>query len=459
MTTLATPVTGRSSRVRVAIVGGGITGVMLAMALQKRGVDFVLYERAAGFGEIGAGIGFSPNAERALGLVDPAAHAAYWAVAAPGPEAEYFRWVDGRGSDAVVASLLIGVARFQGGRRCDFLDAWARLVDPRRVAFRRELVSLERQAGGGVSLGFADGSREDADIVIGCDGIRSRVRQLILGEANPASHPRYTHKYCFRTLVPMDRARAALGAERTSTRFMYNGPDAHCVTYPVARGAFLNVLLVISDAEPWGGRESGAQAATMTAVGRKDEAVRAFAAWHPRVRALVDLLPDDEPLQKWALFDMYENPAPRYHDGEGEGEGEGAWAVAAVAGDAAHAAGPHLGAGAGMGVEDALVLATVLAAVDARLADPAAHKARLCGAALAAYDALRRERTQWLVGATREVGALFQWQDPGGAVRGGAGDADAFLREVGDRFHRIWDYDVEAMVEEARGEFERRVAG
>lgn len=57
--------------IHVAIVGGGITGVILALGLQHRGVSYTLYERAAAFNEIGAGIGFSPNAERALRLVDP----------------------------------------------------------------------------------------------------------------------------------------------------------------------------------------------------------------------------------------------------------------------------------------------------------------------------------------------------------------------------------------------------
>ncbi|KAI1765706.1 FAD/NAD(P)-binding domain-containing protein [Hypoxylon sp. FL1150] len=431
-------------QIHVAIIGGGITGVILALGLQKRGVSYTLYERAPAFTEIGAGIGFSPNAERALRVVDPAVYRIYKEVASSttGRE-EHFQWVDGYATNKVAAKLLIGVDAFQGGRRSDFLEAWSRLIAGDSVRFGKEIASIsERDDGGGggvVSLGFKNGSEEEADVVIGCDGINSQVRRLLLGDVDPASYPGYTNKYCYRALVPMDRARAVLGAERTAAgdrsmnRFMYNGPGAHCMTYPVAKDQFFNVLLVVSDPNPWR-TEDGRH----TAPGTRADAARAFAAWHPKVRALVDLLP--EQLQKWAIFDLFENRVPRYHAGS-----------VAIAGDAAHAAGPHLGSGAGFGIEDALVLASILEAANKKAAgkDQKA-KTNLCHAALEAYNSVRYDRTQWLIGATRESCALFHWQDE----RVGS-DFDKFLPEISRLFHQIWDNDIDQMVQGALKEFDQ----
>ncbi|KAI0101112.1 FAD/NAD(P)-binding domain-containing protein [Daldinia grandis] len=427
-----------TKRIRVAIIGGGITGVILALGLQKRAVDYVLYERASAFTEIGAGIGFSPNAERALTVVDPEVHRIYKQVTPPTSGEEYFQWIDGK-TNEFAARLLIGVDRFQGGRRFDFLEAWSNLIDKHRVKFGKSIVSATQDGGGEVSLQFGDGTIEKADIVIGCDGIHSRVRQLILGEENPASYPSYTNKYCFRALVPMDKARAVLGEERTTgganslNRLMYNGPGAHVINYPVAKGQFMNILLVMTDPNPWRTNDG-----KHTAQGNKADAIRTYADWHPFVRAIIDLLPDE--LQKWAIFDMFEHPAPHYNLG-----------CMAVAGDAAHAAGPHLGSGAGFGIEDSLVLASLLEAVSTKLEGQTDKtKVELCHAALVAYNNVRYDRTQWLVGATREACALFHWQD-----ENVGDDFGKFLPEISKRFHKIWDNDIIGMVGESLVEFDQ----
>ncbi|KAI1114095.1 hypothetical protein F5Y14DRAFT_441351 [Nemania sp. NC0429] len=419
--------------IHVAIVGGGITGVILALGLQRRGVSHALYERAPAFTEIGAGIGFSPNAERALRLVDPEVYAVYKRVASSTGDAEdFFNWVDGRRSNELVASLLIGVDAFQGGRRSDFLEAWSGLLSPGTAKFGKELDSIVSSEDGRAVLKFRDGSAETADVVIGCDGIRSRVRQLILGEAHPAA---YTNKFCFRALLPMDAARAVVGEARTTSRFMYNGPGAHVLTYAVAGGALLNALFVVTDPEPW-------TADRHTAPGTKREAVDAFADWHPVVRGLVDLLP--ETLDKWAIFDMYDYPAPHYNVGN-----------VALAGDAAHASGPHLGSGAGFGIEDGLVLASILKAADDVVAGGLSSgkgtgksKAQVCCDALVAYNAVRFDRDQWLPGATREVVELFQSRD-----QEVGRDRERFLSEVDRLYHTIWDNDVDQMAREAVDEF------
>ena len=426
---------------RVAIIGGGITGINLALGLQARGVRFTLYERADGFREIGAGIGFSPNAERAMAQLDPAILAAYKRVANPNSE-DYFQWVDGYATGAMLYRLHVGKDGFQGCRRSDVLEAWAELLRDGQVDVRFgkqvDTISDEEDGDGPVVIRFTDGTEATADAVVGCDGIRSRVRQLVLPEGAPAARPHYSAKFCFRALVPMDRAVGAVGAYRAGTRFMYNGPGAHVITYPVGGNAVLNVLAVLSDARPW------PDGARHTAPGHRDEAMRVFSEWRGAdgtVPAIVGLMPDE--MDKWAIFDMAEHPAPTYFRGR-----------LAVAGDAAHATGPHLGAGAGLGIEDAAVLADLLRAVAA--AWPSAGKSRrrrLVERAFDAYTRVRYDRTQAVVQWTRQACDLFHWADP--AIRD---DGVKFGAAITPKFHGVWEYDVEGSVRGALAKFEELAA-
>ena len=259
------------------------------------------------------------------------------------------------------------------------------------------------------------------------------MRQIILGENSAAAHPQYTNKYCFRALLPMDKAREVLGDARTESRFMYNGPGRHAITYAVADGKLLNALFVVHDPNPWPYERH-------TAPGLKQEVIDAYADWHPAVRGLVDLLP--EKLDRWAIFDMFDAPAPYYNLGS-----------IALAGDAAHASGPHLGSGAGFGIEDALVLACVLRAADDLTNERDLSKKELTEGALKTYNAMRYMRDQWLPKATRDAVDLFQ------AVRAGWTDSDrkTFLGNVSLLYHEIWDNDIADMVDGTVKIFEKRM--
>lgn len=223
----------------------------------------------------------------------------------------------------------------------------------------------------------------------------------------------------------------------------------------------------------------------------KSEAIEAFKSWHPTIRSIVDLLPDAEAVDsdetkalRWDIYDMHDHPAPYYTRGG-----------VCLAGDAAHASTPHLGSGAGFGIEDALTLATVLEAVDKEIIDAGegarvtgtmmrddgndnleedaevvtqdesnatrgktnkkVKKPDLCRAALAAYNDVRYERTQWLPGASREACGLFQWE--GEAGRRGRDDPAWFGEEITRRFYHIWNYDIDGMVRDVLAQFRGRV--
>ncbi|KAK1758773.1 salicylate hydroxylase [Echria macrotheca] len=411
---------------RVAIIGGGITGINLALGLQARGVRYTLYERAPGFREIGAGIGFSPNAERAMIALDPAVQAAYKRSANPNGE-DYFQWIDGHASDTLLYKLHVGRDGFQGGLRSAILEEWAKLVrDPDEHVRFGKTVDTITDGASDLTIHFSDGTTATADVVIGCDGIRSRVRQLILGSNSPAASPHYTSKYCYRALVPMEKAVAAIGEYKSFTRFMYNGPGAHIITYPVGGNTVLNVLAVLSDTKPW------PDPTKHTAPGSKGEVTAAFEGWHPTVTKIAALFPEE--MDKWAIFDMEEFPAPAYNKGR-----------VAVAGDAAHATGPHLGAGGGLGIEDALVLAGLMEAVGKRVvSESGENKKALVEKALEVYNEVRYERTQAVVRVTRKACLLFHWQVPEVGD-----DGEKFGKAITPMFHKVWNYDVEGMVGDA----------
>ncbi|KAK0736287.1 hypothetical protein B0T21DRAFT_411474 [Apiosordaria backusii] len=428
--------------IHVAIVGAGIAGITLGLGLRDRNVPFTIYERAPGFRDIGAGIGFSPNAEKAMEYLSKGVLKAFKRVANPNGE-DYFQWVDGHSPQGeLMYKKFVGKDGFQGCKRSDILEAWASLLPPGSVEFEKELDGIEEKQDGAL-VRFKDGSEVNATVVVGCDGIRSQVRHYVLGSTakNPvkAAYPGYTQKFCYRSLVPMDQAIKAIGEYKASTRFMYNGPDAHIITYPVGNNSVLNVLVVISDSNKEWPKDLVAQG-RHTCQGSKKEVIDAFKGWNETARNIANLFPEE--MEKWAIFDMAENPASTFVRGR-----------VCIAGDAAHATGPHLGAGGGLGIEDAYFLATLLSQLNDTLkarALPAKDEGEIVRAALHRYNDARFERTQWVVQATREAVDLFQWQDQ----RVG-NDKAKFGEEISAKFEKIWTYDVVGENKKAAGGFLR----
>lgn len=173
----------------------------------------------------------------------------------------------------------------------------------------------------------------------------------------------------------------------------------------------------------------------MTLEVSKSELTPALSKWGPNIRELVEKLP--ERVFAWAIFDMADNPADTYTRGR-----------VCLAGDAAHASSPFHGAGACMGVEDALVLVSVLETALSKAGG--SSKAEAVSAALQAYSAVRLERSQWLVRSSREMGDIYEWRYPATGS-----DPAKIKAEIESRSRNLWDFDVGRMVAEAKAECER----
>lgn len=108
-----------------------------------------------------------------------------------------------------------------GVHRAHYLDELVKLLPTERAQFGKRLEKLDKTSNERWKLNFADGSSAEADAVIGCDGIKSKVRQLMYGKDHPCAYPTYTHKYAYRALATMEDAVKAVGGEKAQNACMH----------------------------------------------------------------------------------------------------------------------------------------------------------------------------------------------------------------------------------------------
>lgn len=245
-------VESHTKRFKVVIIGGGIGGLTLAIGLLRRNVPVEIYEAAASFGDIGLGLSIGPAAHRALPLIDPQIRDFYNALVtthADSPGYERFRqtwfeivWATGEKAGQILMDLKALPSGQTTLRRADFLDALVSLI-PKEVAhFGKRLNGLEEGVDG-VQLYFEDGTSVTADVVVGCDGIRSKVKESMLPEEAELTKPRYSGMYGYRAVLDMETMVEAVGEQRARVSTMYVGKGAYGISYPIMRAKKVNVGL------------------------------------------------------------------------------------------------------------------------------------------------------------------------------------------------------------------------
>ena len=163
----------------IAIVGGGIVGVALAVGLFSRGVKVKVYEQSRGFREIGAGVAFTACTRRCMGIIDPAVVVAFRSCGAMGLKSDdpsdpndYLSWIDGYNQrrahdpdyETPLYKLDSGYKGFAGCRRDQFLEALAHAVPDGVIEFRKRLENIhEKGEDDKVLLTFSDGTSAEAD--------------------------------------------------------------------------------------------------------------------------------------------------------------------------------------------------------------------------------------------------------------------------------------------------------
>ena len=338
----------------IGIVGAGIGGLAAAIVLRRAGHDVLVFEQAKQFARVGADINLTPNAVRALdGLgVGEAAR-----VTAARPTHRISRSYD-TGEETSRLEMAESAEERYGApqltiHRADLLAALTEMFPAERVALGKRAASIAADEAG-VDLAFEDGSRVRVGALIGADGIHSAVRTAMFG----AESPRFTGIVAYRAVVPAERVQGVsnLGA---FTKWWGPNPQSQIVTFPLNRGRDI-FIFATTPQDSW-------QLESWTAPGSVDELREQYVAYHPEARALLDAC---DSVLKTALYER--DPMPSWSAGR-----------MALLGDAAHPMLPFMAQGAGMAIEDAVVLARHLEGVAA--ADLAA--------ALRCYERARIQRT------------------------------------------------------------------
>lgn len=337
----------------VGIAGAGIGGLSAAIALRRLGREVVVFEQAPRFARVGADINLTPNAVRAL---DGLGVGAALRETAARPTHRISRtWDTGEETSRLEMGNL-AEQRYGSPQltmhRADVLTALETALPDGVVRLGSRVVGF-REDGAASVVELADGDSVAVDVLVGADGIHSAVRTALLGPEQPD----FTGVVAYRAVVPADRLDVPdMGA---FTKWWGPDPATQIVTFPLNRGRDIFVFATTPQPE-W--REE-----SWTSPGDVVELRRVYRDFHPHARALLDAC--DEVL-KSALY--VRDPLSTWSVG-----------TRTLLGDACHPMMPFMAQGAGMAIEDAVVLARCLAA---RPPEEASQ-------ALKAYEAARLPRT------------------------------------------------------------------
>jgi len=318
----------RENRLSVAIVGAGMGGLTAAATLGRAGLDVQVYEQATRFSRIGAGIQMLPNSMKVLSKLGLEEKLRAFAFA----PRSYLNRIGETGETFL--DLPMSEDRYGAPYLCmhrgDLHETLTALVPPERVHLGKKLTGLD-QDGGKVTLAFADGTRAEAELVVGADGLHSTVREILFGPEKP----RFSGRVAYRAVYDAGLLDRDLGPVRTK----WWGKDRHIVIYYTKQDRS-EIYFVTSVPEPaeWLTPES------WSAKGNVDELRAAYLTFHEEVRAVLDACPE---CHKWAILDR--DPLERWSDGR-----------VVLLGDACHPMTPYMAQGAATSIEDAAVLARCL---------------------------------------------------------------------------------------------------
>ncbi|MCB4825200.1 3-hydroxybenzoate 6-monooxygenase [Roseicella aerolata] len=350
----------------ILIAGGGIGGLGAALALARAGFPVRLFERAAEFKEVGAGIQLSPNVFPMFDRLGIRAGVERDAVR---PEALSLRCaVEGHEITRVPLEGMTGRYGhpYAVTHRADLLRTLleACASQPGVTLETNRTIAVFIEDAEGVTIRLEDGDAVRGTALIGADGLWSRTRQVVMGDGRPA----VSGHIAYRAVVPMESVPAGMRENRV---VVWAGPRLHLVHYPLRRGELMNLVAVFhSDhyAEGW------------DQAGDPKLLWRHFQGTRPEVREMLSRI---ETWRYWVLCDR---------------EPRRGWTRGRVTllGDAAHPMLQYLPQGTNMALEDAVCLADQLRRCEGEVPR-----------AFADYEALRVLRTGRVQTMARVIGDIY----------------------------------------------------
>src|SRR3954469_3323272 len=400
------------SEMRVLISGGGIGGLTTAIALRHHGIDALVLEQAEAMSEIGAGIQIASNAAvvlRELGLEGR--------MQAVGVKPLSYDYRDLRTGQMLYNAPLGDEAAQRYGapmyniHRADLIQLLFEAVPPDSIRLGARCASVS-QNNGTVEVRLQTGETLKGDVLVGCDGIHSAVRQHLRGE----EEKHFANILMWRSLIPAEKLEGLNLEERGNYWF---GPGRTLITYWVRPKKLYSILASVPAHE--------VQRESWTESGDIDEMLRSFEDAEPRARSMLEQC-------KTAFITgmYYRDPIDSWTSGH-----------ITLLGDAAHPMVPFLAAGAGQSIEDAWTLARVLS-----------RRSNDIPGALLEYEQRRLPRATRIQAGARAVVKLMHETD-GGRVRDRNGRWKGLARidpMAESSWGLAWDYDVVKAVEEPPGE-------
>jgi len=319
---------------KVLIAGGGIGGMAAALALIRQGIDVEIYEQAQEFREVGAGVQISPNGNRALDALG--VFEDLRALSCDADEKQIRLWNTGAtwklfdlGTEAVERYGYPYLTVFRPDLLTVLSDAVQKLrPDALHLESRVKGVSQDQ---GKVTLHLENGTDVIGDALIGADGVHTRVRAALWGDAKA----QFSGMMAWRGVIPMGLLPVHM-KRHIATNWI--GPGSHVVCYPLRRGELLNFVGTVQRSD-W-------QTESWSTEGTREDCAADFKGWHEDVQTMIANAPK---LFKWAL--MGRAPMDAWTQGN-----------VTLLGDSCHPTLPYLAQGAVMALEDAVILGRAFAA-------------------------------------------------------------------------------------------------
>lgn len=311
---------------KIAIIGAGLGGAVAGALLQHSGFDVDVYEQAPSFSRLGAGIHMGPNVLKIFErfgvdkqVVAISSTPSHW-FSRDGLTGDYLSRIPLDGYGATYCTVHRGDLQ---ALQCDQLK-------PGTLHFGKKLIRLDDN-GTDVMLEFEDGTSVRADIVIGADGINSKVREALLG----FEKPNYSGWVGHRALISAEKLKKFDLEFEDCVKWW--GPDRHMMVYYTTgrRDEYYYVTGVPHPA--WEFDSAFVESS-------REEMASEFEGYHPIIQALIE---STDEVTKWPLFNR--NPLPLWSRGR-----------LVMLGDACHPMKPHMAQGAAMAIEDAAMLTRCL---------------------------------------------------------------------------------------------------
>ncbi len=347
---------------KYTIIGAGIGGLTTALAFEKKGIDYQIFERSTQLNEVGAGIWLAPNALKVLKSLD-----IYENVRKEGNTIDRITLAEADLSPITDSNQGIIKEKFGFStiaiHRAKLQKLLFEQLPKEKIQLGKSLSHFEQTSTGSVLVNFEDKTTTETNYLIGADGINSRVRQQLF----PTSKKRYSGQTCWR----------GIALYRLDKDFQNRGMELW------GKGIRFGISQISEDSVYWFAVERSKPGSENNVTTLKRDLLTKFSEFYPLVSSLIEATTIDKILKN-DIFDLV--PLDKWYHGN-----------CCLIGDACHATTPNMGQGGAQAIEDAHYLSYLITQ------HPEKNTFGL-------FEALRKEKVNTIVRQSWTTGKLAHWK-------------------------------------------------